>query len=333
MDSGFPPPFTPTELDCAAIPTTLPREYAMAAASTSNQSKNTELFVAALNRLAPEIETGLKRFAWPRTTVPEKLRRAMDYSLFAGGKRLRPALVLLACEACSGDWKSAMPAAVAYEMVHTYSLIHDDLPAMDDDDLRRGKPSSHKAFGEATAILAGDAMLTYAFQLLATEIEDAATSRRLVRMLAEAAGLEGMVAGQQDDLDGEGQSGLGLQELESIHARKTGALIAAALQSGAVIAGASEPTVEVCGAYGRKLGLAFQVADDILDMTATAEQLGKSPGKDVAAGKLTYPGLLGVDGARAQANRLAGEAAALAGELPKGEVLASLAWYVVARGN
>jgi farnesyl diphosphate synthase len=168
---------------------------------------------------------------------------------------------------------------------------------------------------------------------LATEIEDADTSRRLVRMLAEAAGLEGMVAGQQDDLDGEGKPGLGLRELESIHARKTGALIAAALQSGAVVAGAEQRTVGVCGEYGRELGLAFQVADDILDLTATAEQLGKSPGKDVAAGKLTYPGLLGIDGARAQAQRLAGEAAALAAQLPKGDVLASLAWYVVSRGN
>jgi len=292
-----------------------------------------DLFVDALNRLTPAIEAGLKHYAWPNTAAPARLRESMDYSLFAGGKRLRPALVLLACEACGGHASDAMPVAAAYEMVHTYSLIHDDLPAMDDDDLRRGRPSNHKAFDEATAILAGDAMLTYAFRVLAAEVPDATKSRRLVLMLSEAAGLDGMVAGQQDDLDGEGKPGLGLAHLESIHARKTGALIAAAIASGAIVAGASDALVDRCLQYGRTLGLAFQVADDILDVTSTAEQLGKSPGKDVASGKLTYPGLMGLEGARAQAKSLADDAARLALGLPRGHVLASLARYVVTRGS
>ncbi len=285
----------------------------------------------ALARLNPVIEAGLRQYAWPNSGAPARLGDAMNYSLFAGGKRLRPALVILTAEACGADQASAMPVAAAVEMVHTYSLIHDDLPAMDDDDLRRGRPSNHKAFDEATAILAGDAMLTYAFWLLADQIPDATVSRRLVRMLGEAAGLEGMVAGQQDDLDAEGRTDLSHQDLIRIHQRKTGALIRMSVTAGAVVARATEEVVERCDEYGELLGLAFQVADDILDVTSTAEQLGKSPGKDVGAGKLTYPALLGLEGARNEARRLSDAAHESALKIPGGVVLASLARYVVDR--
>jgi geranylgeranyl diphosphate synthase type II len=298
-------------------------------------------FLRVLTTLQPTIEAGLRRYAWPEAGQG-KLRAAMDYSLFAGGKRLRPALVLLAARATAGGDASAaahpadaaaLPVAAAYEMVHTYSLIHDDLPAMDDDDLRRGRPSNHKVYGDATAILAGDAMLTYAFEVLAREVPDAGLSRRLIRVLCESAGLAGMVAGQQDDLAAEGNAALKLADLVAIHRRKTGALITGALVSGALSAGADDRLAAKFKAFGDAVGLAFQVADDILDATATAEELGKSPGKDARAGKLTYPALLGLDGAKAEARRLATEARRLAAAIPNSAALASMADYVVERGK
>ncbi|MCA8940642.1 MAG: polyprenyl synthetase family protein, partial [Planctomycetes bacterium] len=214
---------------------------------------------------------------------------------------------------------------------HTYSLIHDDLPAMDDDDLRRGQPTVHVAFDEATAILAGDGMLTEAFRVLAHFVEDAELSRALAQLLSDAAGHRGMVGGQQDDLDAEGREGLGLEELRSIHSRKTGALIASALVAGALCADADDDGVAAMWRFGRELGQAFQIADDILDETASAEDLGKTAGKDAAAGKLTYPALMGLEGARAAAQEHMQAALDALAEVPNPSKLAWLARFVVER--
>jgi len=234
--------------------------------------------------------------------VPASLLEAVRYSLFAGGKRLRPALALGAAEVVSGDDSVALPVACALEMIHTYSLIHDDLPAMDDDDLRRGKPTCHKVYGEATAILAGDALLTMAFDAAADT-----GSTEIVRQLARAAGAGGMVGGQQLDLDGEGKQ-LDLEALRRIHRAKTGALIQVSLRCGAMAAGATDAQVEALAAYGKHLGLAFQITDDILDVVGAEAVIGKPVGSDESRDKSTYPALLGLDESR----RLAGEAVASA---------------------
>jgi geranylgeranyl diphosphate synthase type II len=234
--------------------------------------------------------------------VPPSLLEAVRYSLFAGGKRLRPALALGAAEVVSGDDSVALPVACALEMIHTYSLIHDDLPAMDDDDLRRGKPTCHKVYGEATAILAGDALLTMAFDAAAET-----GSTEIVRALAQAAGAGGMVGGQQMDLEGEGKQ-LDLAALQSIHRAKTGALIQVSLRCGAMAAGATEAQVKALADYGKHLGLAFQITDDILDVVGAEAVLGKPVGSDESRDKSTYPALLGLDESR----RLAGEAVASA---------------------
>jgi len=290
-------------------------------------------FLDLLKDMGPRIEEGLKRFAWPHHFAPEKLRDAMNHSLLGGGKRLRPALVLIAAEACGGNESAAMPVACALELVHTYSLIHDDLPAMDDDDLRRGRPTCHKVYGEATAILAGDAMLTYAFGLLASHAPSPEQGVALIRLLADAAGLEGMVGGQQLDLEAEGAEGLTHEDLVRIHERKTGRLIAASAAAGGIVAGADQATVEKLHEFGMVSGLAFQVTDDILDITASAEELGKSPGKDAASNKLTYPALMGLDGARAEAKSLAERARDLAREFSPSEKLEALAEFFVTRSN
>jgi geranylgeranyl diphosphate synthase type II len=269
---------------------------------------------------------------------PESLAEAMCYSLLAPGKRLRPLLVILAAEACGGSDTAALPAACAVEMVHTYSLIHDDLPAMDDDDLRRGLPTCHKKFGEATAILAGDALLTLAFEVLADGYPPA-TAAACCRELARGAGAAGMVGGQADDLAMETRDGAGsLDELEFLHARKTGALFRASLRLGVLSAqgerpgGADPATLEAFDAYGRAFGLAFQITDDLLDVESSAEQTGKRVGKDAARGKLTYPGFLGVAESRNRARRLCREAQdALAPLGPGAARLAALARSIVER--
>ncbi len=228
-----------------------------------------------------------------------RLFEAMRYSLLAGGKRLRPVLALAACEAVGGTVETAMGFACAIEMIHTYSLIHDDLPCMDDDDLRRGRPTNHKIYGEAIATLAGDALLTDAFSTLAksgaasTAVSPAALLATVAE-LAEAAGSAGMVAGQAIDLLGEGRT-MTVEELEYLHRRKTGALFIAAVRGGARLGGAGQAQLEALESYACALGLAFQVIDDILDVEASTEQMGKRTGKDVAHGKNTYPGLIGLD--------------------------------------
>jgi geranylgeranyl diphosphate synthase type II len=229
----------------------------------------------------------------------QRLLEAMRYSLLAGGKRLRPVLALAACEAVGGPLEAALGFACALEMIHTYSLIHDDLPCMDDDDLRRGRPTNHRIYGDALATLAGDALLTDAFWMLARSAVSTAgvppaALLATVAELAEAAGSAGMVAGQAIDLLGEGRS-LTIEQLEYLHRRKTGALFIAAVRGGARLGGAGEDQLQALEAYARALGLAFQVIDDILDVEATTEQMGKRTGKDVAHGKNTYPALIGLD--------------------------------------
>lgn len=264
---------------------------------------------------------------------PDILADAIRHSLLAPGKRLRPILTLMAAEACGSSCEAALPAACAVEMVHTYSLIHDDLPAMDDDDLRRGLPTCHRVFGEANAILAGDALLTRAFEVIAADVRPASASVQCCRLLAIAAGGSQMVGGQVDDLAAEaGQDMQGLDELEAIHHRKTGAMLEVSLQLGGVIADATHERLEALHAYGRQLGLAFQVVDDLLDFAGDEAQLGKRTGKDASRGKLTYPGLLGVDASRQRARDLvagACDAVSVFGE--QGEPLVSLAQYVLDR--
>jgi geranylgeranyl diphosphate synthase type II len=251
-----------------------------------------------------EVDAALSA-ALPRATMqPATLHGAMRYSVFAGGKRLRPILCLAAAEACGGGREDAMPLACALECIHTYSLIHDDLPCMDDDDFRRGKPSNHKAYGEAVAVLAGDALLTVAFEMAAS----AKPSKRfataeMVHELAVAAGSRRLIAGQVLDMEGEGR-GLSRAGLKKIHENKTAALIVACTRLGGMSAGTTERRLAALTDFAYALGLAFQVIDDILDVTQTTEILGKSAGKDEAVEKATYPSIIGLEQSRREAARL-----------------------------
>jgi geranylgeranyl diphosphate synthase type II len=284
------------------------------------------------------VEARLREVVRAGGGCPESLAAAMSYSLLAPGKRLRPLLVVLAAEASGGSEAAALPAACAVEMVHTYSLIHDDLPAMDDDDLRRGLPTCHRKFGEALAILAGDSLLTLAFETIAAGCPPA-TAAACCRELAAAAGAAGMVGGQADDLALESRKGDGsLDELEFLHARKTGALFRASLRLGVLSArgewpgGADAQTLAVFDAYGRAFGLAFQITDDLLDVESSAENTGKRVGKDAGRRKLTYPGLLGIEESRERARCLCRQAQdALAPLGAAGERLTALAWSIVER--
>jgi geranylgeranyl diphosphate synthase type II len=263
---------------------------------------------------------------------PVRLVSAMRHSLFAGGKRIRPILVLAAAGATGGIEDDAMLPACALELVHTYSLIHDDLPAMDDDDFRRGRPTCHRAFDEGTAILAGDALLTMAFDLLSAEgagIEDH-LRLRMVQELSRAAGWRGMVGGQQVDMDSEG-SEPELPVLEYIHTHKTGALIRCSLILGGLSANADEETLEALANFGEKVGLAFQVVDDILDVTATTEEMGKDQGSDAERGKVTYPGLFGLEEARKRAFKLVDDAKAVMNGVDSTGRLAEIADFVLLR--
>jgi geranylgeranyl pyrophosphate synthase len=269
--------------------------------------------------------------AWPAT-----IHRAARYSLLAGGKRIRPLLVLASGEAVGGERRDLLPLACAVEMIHTYSLIHDDLPAMDNDDLRRGKPTCHKVFGEAIAILAGDALLTRAFHLLA-EVDPGADERRLSRrlrataILGEACGTLGLIGGQVMDLESEGRT-IAAPDLERLHRAKTGALLSACVRGGAVLAGAQERELELLSRYAAAIGLAFQVVDDVLDATASAAELGKTAGKDEAARKATYVSVHGLERAQALAGSLRGEALeALAPLGERGRLLTALAETIVDR--
>lgn len=288
-----------------------------------------------LARQAERTEGWLDRLVPTEGDQPEELHRAMRYSLFAGGKRLRPALCIAAGELFDAAEEELLPVACALEMIHTYSLVHDDLPAMDDDDLRRGRPTCHKAFGEATAILAGDALLTLAFQILAEAgVDDESRARRMrvIAEIARAAGTPGgMVAGQVLDIAAEGRD-VTAEELDRLHASKTGALLTASVVTGAITGGADGASVAALGRYGAALGLAFQIADDVLDVTATAGELGKTPGKDTAAHKATYPALYGIDGSQARARELVDAALAAIERFGlRAEPLRSIACFVVER--
>ena len=253
------------------------------------------------------IDSALDRYLPAVETLPTRLHEAIRYSVFAGGKRVRPILMLAACEAVGGEIKNVLPAACAIEMVHSYSLIHDDLPAMDDDDFRRGNPTNHKVYGEATAILAGDGLLTEAFILLSDRDvwgdAPADKVREAINIIAKSSGSRGMVGGQVVDMEAE-NAAVDLPTLEYIHTHKTGALILAAVDVGALLGGASIEQRRALCRYGEAAGLAFQVADDILDIVADPSQLGKDVGSDQQRGKATYPALLGLAGARQHADEL-----------------------------
>jgi geranylgeranyl diphosphate synthase type II len=285
-----------------------------------------------LRGVARDVDSALNRLLPKTSAKPSTIHRAMRYSLFAGGKRMRPVLCIAAAEACGGRRDHALPAACAVECVHTYSLIHDDLPCMDDDDFRRGRPTSHKVFGEAIAVLAGDALLTVAFEILASVRETPRYRLKdFMAKLSYAAGSRKLIAGQVADLEGEGKKS-SRAELRFIHECKTAAMIAASLDLGAMSANASPRQLSALSAFGTNLGLAFQVIDDILDVTQTSEKLGKSAGKDLAARKTTYPALLGLDAARREARRLTASARKTIEPLGANTVrLHQLADYLLAR--
>ena len=283
-----------------------------------------------------QLEVSVKRVMAERQQVVEpRLWDAMSYALLAGGKRVRPALLLACFEACGGkNEKVAMPAAISIECMHTYSLIHDDLPCMDDDNLRRGKPTCHKQFDEATAVLAADALQTLSFELLTSMDVSADTRIALLRRLAVAAGAQGMVGGQMMDMRAEAGGVNSVLEVERIHLHKTGALIRYSCEAGALLAGANEKELHACSRYGEAVGLLFQIADDILDATATSENLGKSAGKDEAQNKATYVSIEGIERARELADNLRDIALDACKILTnKGEHLAALADYILERGK
>lgn len=294
-----------------------------------------------LKTCAESTEAALKTSLPSEWDVPAPLRDAMDYSLEAGGKRIRPAFVLTAAKAVQGShraWEAAFPVACAVEYIHTYSLIHDDLPAMDNDDYRRGKLTNHKVFGEAMAILAGDALLTHAFRLIpqaarqnGVQIE---TALAIVEDLATYAGASGMVGGQAADMLGE-QGITTAEQLEYIHLHKTSDLIVFSVKAGARIGGATEMQLELLAKYARNIGLAFQIQDDILDLIGDEGKLGKKVNSDVAQQKVTYPYLIGLDESKAMVNRLTDEAKASIREagLAEPERLLQIADYLVQRDH
>ncbi len=290
---------------------------------------------AYLSERRKRIEKALLRCV--RSSGNGQLGKAVHYSVIGGGKRLRPILVLAACEAVGGDPALAIPSACAIEMIHCYSLVHDDLPAMDDDDLRRGRPTVHKAFNEAAAILAGDALLTEALTLLADPVSNpglrARTRASLVRALGQAAGWQGMVLGQALDLEAEGKQ-IGLAQLKRLHAAKTGALLTASLVMGALVGEAEPKEIRALERYGRAIGLAFQIVDDVLDITSDTKTLGKPVGSDQEKDKSTFPRLLGIERSMAEAQKLIKQAKrALSSFGPAAEPLRALADYVVERAH
>jgi geranylgeranyl diphosphate synthase type II len=278
------------------------------------------------------VDAALDVFLPPETQRPETLHKAMRYSVFAGGKRLRPILVMAGAEAVGGSAEQVMPTACAMELIHTYSLVHDDLPAMDNDDFRRGVPTNHKVFGEATAILAGDALLTLAFRLVADNLRQTNPSAlEIVVDIADAAGHGGMVAGQVADLEAEGRQ-VGAETVDYIHTHKTGALIRTSLRVGARLCGATAEQVRALSVAGAGLGLAFQIVDDILDVVASSEELGKTAGKDQIQQKATYPAIHGIEVSRARARDLIHEAdAALAALGPRAEPIRALGRFILER--
>jgi len=279
-----------------------------------------------LKRASLRVNDALEKFLPAENEAPSDLHKAVRYSTFAGGKRLRPALALASFEACHGEGDDILLAACALEMTHTFSLIHDDLPCMDDDDFRRGRPTNHKIFGEALAILAGDSLLVYAFELLAR------TKRpECIATLARALGTKGMLGGQVVDIQSEGKK-VGLETVNYIHRHKTAALIEASLVLGAQLAGAGDDVVRGLGAFGNRIGLAFQIVDDILDLEQTTEALGKDAGSDLEKGKATYPAVVGIAASKDAARQLVEEAKADLRKLSiQSDILELIADYITTR--
>jgi len=275
---------------------------------TPKQSRMSSRF----SKLREEIDLELHRIFKSRGDIPSKLLASMKYSLFAGGKRLRPMLAVASAQAVGGDSAKALPTAVAFELIHTYTLIHDDLPAMDDDDLRRGIATNHKKFGEATAILAGDALLTLAFEIIAEPLSNGSTilpsiQVKVLQKVAQAVGAEGTVGGQEVDMECEECDG-DIKKLEYIHTRKTGAMITAAVEAGGIIGGGDEQALKSLTKYGNSVGHAFQIIDDILDVTGETSKMGKSVGSDEGNGKMTYPLLIGLEESKKLADKMIDEA-------------------------
>src|SRR5881275_2237108 len=285
-----------------------------------------------LSRLTESVNRALNRSLPTATTRPQTIHKAMHYSLFAGGKRIRPALCLAAAEVCGGKTRDALPLACAVECIHTYSLIHDDLPAMDDDDFRRGKPTNHKVFGEGIAVLAGDALLTQAFEIAAQSKSWPRYSHQdIILELARASGSLQLIAGQVADLEGEGKK-TSVEQLRYIHERKTSALLCCSVRLGGMSANCSPAQLQALTDFGYHVGLAFQVIDDILDVTQTSEQLGKTAGKDTKAQKATYPSIVGLEKSRKIAEQLTGKAfASLKIFKGKAEALEGLAEFLLKR--
>lgn len=284
------------------------------------------------------VDAALDRYLPGETELPHSVHKAMRYSVFAGGKRVRPILLLAACQAVGGDIGRALPAACAMEMIHTYSLIHDDLPAMDDDDFRRGNPTSHKVFGEAIAILAGDALLTEAFKLASDPRFaggcDPCALLAVIHEIAACAGSYGMVGGQVIDMESEGSQDIDLATVQYIHTHKTGALIKASVVAGALLGGASGKQLAAITRYGEAAGLAFQIADDVLDIEGTTEEIGKDAGSDQARGKATYPAVMGLAAAKEEAGSMMEEAlGALKAFGAEADPLREIARYIVQRRN
>jgi len=300
------------------------------------QKNNTTVAPLFLSQYAKSVETSIQSVMDTRLSiVPKHLLHAMSYALLAGGKRIRPALLLACFKACGGGNESqAMQAAVSIECMHTYSLIHDDLPCMDDDDLRRGQPTCHKQFDEATAVLAGDALQTLAFEILSTLHVSSDLRVDLMHRLGLASGAQGMVGGQMMDMQAEVNGIQSILEVERIHIHKTGALIRYSCEAGALLAGANEQQLAACSRYGEAVGLLFQIADDILDATATSEALGKSAGKDAAQNKATYVSLEGLQKSRELAENMQNIAIEACQDLgDESQDLVQLAHYILERGQ
>jgi len=279
------------------------------------------------------IDAALAEYLPPEDRFPDVIFRAMRYSVLNGGKRLRPALTLAACEAVGGGPETALPAACAVEFIHAFSLIHDDLPALDNDDFRRGKPTTHRAFGEAIAILAGDALLALAFETVTkrTKGVPAEVALEVARRIASAAGVGGMVAGQVVDMISEGKE-ISPETLEFMHRNKTGSLIEASVVAGGLLGGGTAEQIEALSLYGRKVGLAFQIADDILDIEGEQAKIGKTAGSDLRKQKATYPSVYGLEKSKGLARQAADEAvAALRDFDERADPLRALARFIVAR--
>ncbi|BAY41827.1 polyprenyl synthetase (plasmid) [Nostoc sp. NIES-2111] len=297
--------------------------------TTTETSFNLKAYLSERRTL---VEAELERSI--TVTYPEILYESMRYSLLAGGKRLRPILCLASCELCGGTLEMAMPTACALEMCHTFSLIHDDLPAMDNDDYRRGRLTNHKVYGENIAILAGDALLAYAFEFLIVQTKKVPAHHLLqvIIKLSHTMAATGLVGGQVADLQSEGLQNIDIKTLDYIHTHKTGALLETSVLSGALLTGASESILQRLSVYARHIGLAFQIVDDLLDITGTQEELGKTPGKDQKAQKVTYPSLWGIEESKRKSQELVDLAKAeLAGFGDQAQPLIAITDYIVAR--